>query len=46
LATESHVLVAGWDSSAVTALVLENGVPVAMEHLFDCPGAGWLLLWE
>jgi len=46
LATESHVLVAGWDSSAVTALVLENGVPVAVEHVFDCPGAGWLLLWE
>lgn len=46
LATESHVLVAGWDSSAVKALVLEDGVPVAVEHVFDCPGAGWLLLWE
>ena len=46
LATKSHVLVAGWDSSAVTALVLEDGVPVAVEHLFDCPGAGWLLLWD
>ena len=46
LATEGNVLVAGWDSSAVKALVLENGVPVAVEHVFDCPGAGWLLLWE
>lgn len=46
LSTESHVLVAGWDSSAVKALVLEDGVPVAVEHVFDCPGAGWLLLWE
>ena len=28
------------------ALVLEDGIPVAVEHVFDCPGAGWLLLWE
>ncbi|RYE45352.1 MAG: hypothetical protein EOP24_20425 [Hyphomicrobiales bacterium] len=46
LVTESHVLVAGWDSGAVKALPLANGVPTGVEHLFDCPGAGWLLLWD
>lgn len=45
LVTASHVLVAGWDSSAVKALPLENGVPTGVTHLFDCAGAGWLLLW-
>jgi hypothetical protein len=38
--------VAGWDSSSVKALPLANGVPTGVEHVFDCPGAGWLLLWE
>jgi 6-phosphogluconolactonase (cycloisomerase 2 family) len=46
LATESHVLVAGWDSSTVKALPLANGVPTGVTQLFDCPGAGWLLLWN
>ncbi|RZI99854.1 MAG: hypothetical protein EOO54_27680, partial [Haliea sp.] len=46
LVTESHVLVAGWDSGAVKALPLASGVPTGVEHLFDCPGAGWLLLWD
>lgn len=41
-----HVLVAGWDSSSVKALSVLNGVPVGVEHLFDCPGAGWLLIWD
>lgn len=46
LATESHVLVAGWDSGTVVALPLVDGVPVGVTPLFDCPGAGWLLLWH
>lgn len=46
LVTETHVLVAGWDSSTVKALPLADGVPTGVTHLFDCPGAGWLLLWE
>lgn len=46
LATSSHVLVAGWDSSSVKALTLSDGVPTGVTHLFDCPGAGWLMLWE
>lgn len=46
LVTKSHVLVAGWDSSTVKALPLADGVPTGVEHLFDCPGAGWLLLWD
>lgn len=45
LVTASHVLVAGWDSSAVKALPLADGVPTGLTHLFDCPGAGWLMLW-
>ncbi len=46
LATPDHVLVAGWDSSSVKALVLADGVPTGDMHLFDCPGAGWLMLWS
>jgi len=46
LVTTDHVLVAGWDSSAVKALPLRNGVPTGVISLFDCPGAGWLLLYD
>lgn len=46
LVTADHVLVAGWDSSSVKALPLSNGVPTSVQHVFDCPGAGWLLLWD
>ncbi len=46
LATTGHVLVAGWDSASVKAMPLEDGVPTGVTHLFDCPGAGWLTLWE
>lgn len=46
LATTGHVLVAGWDSSSIKALQLQDGVPTGVTHLFDCPGAGWLMLWE
>ncbi|MBN9316829.1 MAG: beta-propeller fold lactonase family protein [Devosia sp.] len=46
LVTKAHVLVAGWDSSAVKALPLADGVPTGVTHLFDCPGAGWLMLWD
>lgn len=45
LATADHVLVAGWDSSAVRAFSLADGRPTAGVTLFDCPGAGWLMLW-
>lgn len=46
LVMPGHVLVAGWDSSTVKALPLRDGVPTGVTHLFDCPGAGWLLLWN
>ena len=46
LVTKDHVLVAGWDSSAVKALPLADGVPTGVTHLFDCPVAGWLMLWD
>ena len=46
VATQTHVLVAGWDSSSVKALPLADGVPTGVVHLFDCPGAGWLLRWS
>lgn len=46
LVAGTHVLVAGWDSGAVKALPLADGVPTGVEHLFDCPGAGWLMLWD
>lgn len=46
LATADHVLVAGWDSSAVRVMPLDNGRPSDARPLFDCAGAGWLMLWE
>ncbi|MBN9345586.1 MAG: beta-propeller fold lactonase family protein [Devosia sp.] len=46
LATADHVLVAGWDSSAVRAFPLRGGQPAEATTLFDCPGAGWLMLWD
>lgn len=46
LVTGDHVLVAGWDSSSVKAMPLVGGVPTSVTHLFDCPGAGWLMLWD
>lgn len=46
LVAGDHVLVAGWDSSAVQALSLVDGVPSGVTHLFECAGAGWLLLWD
>ena len=45
LASADFVLVAGWDSSAVRQLPLTDGRPSAARPLFDCAGAGWLLLW-
>ena len=41
-----HVLIAGWDSSEVTALPLTGGEPGPAEPVFACPGAGWLLLYR
>jgi 6-phosphogluconolactonase (cycloisomerase 2 family) len=41
-----HVLIAGWDSSEVTALPLTGGKPGAAVPVFGCPGAGWLLLYS
>lgn len=46
LVLDGHLLVAGWDSASVKALPLADGVPTGVTHLFDCPGAGWLMLWE
>jgi 6-phosphogluconolactonase len=46
LASADFVLVAGWDSSAVRVLPLDGGRPSEARPLFDCAGAGWLLLWE
>ncbi|MFZ5675596.1 MAG: lactonase family protein [Pseudomonadota bacterium] len=46
IATADSVLVAGWDSSAVRVLPLDRGRPSAALPLFDCAGAGWLLLWD
>ncbi len=43
LVTESHVLVAGWDSGTVVAIELVDGVPGKAHTLFECAGAGWLL---
>ena len=36
----------GWDSSAVRAFPLHEGRPSEAVTLFDCPGAGWLTLWD
>lgn len=46
LATADHVLIAGWDSSAVRVLPLDHGRPSDARPLFDCGGAAWLMLWE
>jgi hypothetical protein len=46
LVMKDHVLIAGWDSSAVKALPLVDDRPGAAELVFDCPGAGWLLLYR
>lgn len=46
IATADHVLIAGWDSSSVRVLPLDKGRPGAAQPLFDCAGAGWLMLWE
>lgn len=46
LASADFVLVAGWDSSAVRQLPLDGGRPSEARPLFDCAGAGWLLLWD
>jgi 6-phosphogluconolactonase len=46
LVMESHVVVAGWDSSKVVALPLTAGVPGQAELVFECAGAGWLMLWR
>ena len=45
LVMKDHVLIAGWDSSEVKALPLVDGKPGPAELVFDCPGAGWLLLY-
>lgn len=45
LATADHLLIAGWDSSAVSVLPLDRGRPSDAQPLFDCAGAGWLMLW-
>lgn len=46
IATADHVLIAGWDSSAVRVLPLDHGRPSDARPLFDCAGAGWLMLWD
>lgn len=46
LANDNHLLVAGWDSSAVRAFSLRDGRPGEAVTLFECPGAGWLTLWD
>lgn len=38
-----HLLVAGWDSSRIAALKLENGVPVSADTAFECAYPGWIL---
>jgi len=39
-----HLLIAGWESSKVVAMRLEDGLPAPAEPVFDCGGAGWLTL--
>lgn len=43
LVLDSHLLVAGWDSSQVVALPLTDERPGPAEPLFDCSGPGWLI---
>jgi 6-phosphogluconolactonase len=42
LVRDKHLLIAGWDSSAVVALPLENGMPQLAVPLFECGMPGWL----
>ena len=42
LVAEDDLLIAGRDSSLVTAMPLVNGVPSEQRTLFECPGAAWL----
>jgi 6-phosphogluconolactonase (cycloisomerase 2 family) len=44
LVTGAYLLIAGWDSSAVAAMPLADGVPGEPTALLACDGAGWLLL--
>ncbi len=44
LVRKDHVLIAGWDSSEVTAMPLSDGKSGPAETVFACQGAGWLLL--
>lgn len=46
IATRAHLMVAGWDSSAVRAFPLTDGQPAGAVTLFECAGAGWLTLWD
>lgn len=39
---DNHLLVAGWDSSRVIMLALDQAIPQSVVPLFDCAGAGWL----
>ncbi len=46
LVQAGHLLIAGWDSGRVTAIELTpDGVAGPAEALFECPGAGWLLMF-
>ena len=44
LVREDHLLIAGWDSSRVVAMPLQDGKPGPAEPVFDCSGAGWLTI--
>ena len=44
LVTDTHLLVAGWDSSTVVAMPLTDGVPGPAGPLFPIAGPGWLML--
>lgn len=47
LVTHNELVVAGWDSSEVVSLPLdENGIPGEAELSFTCPGAAWLISGE
>lgn len=41
---DDRLLVAGWDTSRVVAMLTEDGIPQRVEPLFDCDAAGWLHL--
>ncbi|WP_417310694.1 lactonase family protein [Devosia sp.] len=44
LVLDTHLLVAGWDSSEVVCLPLTDGVPGPAEKLLQCSGAAWVTL--